>query len=248
MKRRKFLGAATAGAAVALWPSFLRQGFADTPACDEAWAARIAQVAGAFQRARAAGKPLLVFVIPADDGDKWLRGEAFGELINHGADRDLAPLASVEVVCAAMADLKKLVPTAGAGEPLWVLVDPSRVPATARQIDAALPAYPDLYDRTLSWEEREKAEDEISDKRIALLGKALRDALGAPGDRQVPALAADVRARMKDQRVPGSKWAHASGCGTSIEGETDNVMFGCGMGHVPKKSSRFLYFFTRRIY
>ena len=44
--------------------------------------------------------------------------------------------------------------------------------------------------------------------------------------------------------MPGSHWAHASGCATTIEGIRNTAMIGCGMGHVPDKSRRFLYFFT----
>ena len=63
--RRRFLGATSAGVAALLSPTWLREAFADT--CDEGWAARVAQVAAAFRRAREAGKRLLVFVVPADD-------------------------------------------------------------------------------------------------------------------------------------------------------------------------------------
>ena len=247
MKRRLFLEATSAGAAALLWPAWLREAFAEEPACDEGWAARVAQVAAAFGRARDGGKRLLVFVIPADNGDKWSRGEAFGELLNHGSDRDLAPLAGVEVACATMADLKKLVPNAGAGEPFMVLVDPSRMPAAARQIDAELPAYADVYEGERSWDEREKAEDAVSDLRIAAMGKMLRDALGSD-DRHAATLAADVRAHLKALPPTGARWAHSSGCGTTIEGESRQLMYACGMGHTPKKSARFLYFFTKPVF
>ncbi len=251
MKRRMFLEATSAGVAAALWPAWLREAFADEPTCDKGWAARVAQVAAAFARGREAGKPLLVFVIPADDAEKWTRGETFGELLNHGSDHDLAPLAGVEVTCATMADLKKLVPTAGAGEPLMVLVDPSRVPATARQIDTELPPYPDLYKDHMTWEEREKAEDEISESPHR------RDGQDAPrrARRRVRAtIAASPRSpptcarASATSRCPGSHWAHASGCGVRIEGETDSMGYACGMGHTPKKSQRFLYFFTKRAF
>jgi hypothetical protein len=251
VKRRRFLEATSVGVAAGLWPAWLSEAFADEPACDTGWTMRVAQVAGAFRRAQEAGKRLLVFVVPADDTEKWMRGGAFGELLNFGSDRDLAPLAGVEVACATMADLKKIVPGAGAGEPIMVLVDPSRVPAAARQIDVVLPPYPDLYgEEPMSWEERAKAEDTISDQRIAVMGKTLRDALGSD-DRRAPALAAlaaDVRGRLRDKRVPGSKWARSGGCGTTVEGDSDGIGYACGMGHTPKKSARFLYFFTKRVF
>ena len=62
---------------------------------------------------------------------------------------------------------------------------------------------------------------------------------------RVTALGAAVKQRLLHQRLPGSHWATSHGCGTSIEGHPD---FGrgiaCGMGHVPTKSARFLYFYT----
>lgn len=254
MKRRGFLGAASAGLAVTLWPDWLQEAFGDAPApvgpvCDPVKGALrpIAILAAAFHRAREGGKPLLVLVIPADDGQKWGRGQTFGELLNHGSDRDLAPLAGVEVVCATMADLRRLVPGAGSGEPLMVLAQPARVPATARQLDVALPAYKDPeYDKDYSWEKQEKAEDETADRRIAAMGQLLRDSLGLDERRAAP-LAAEVRARLTKVPPSGTRWANASGCGTEIEGEKDNLMVMCGMGHTPRKGRRFLYFFARKI-
>src|SRR5262249_38491869 len=104
---------------MALWPVFLREAFAEQ-ACNPL--GRVALLAAGFKRALAGGVPLLVLIVPENDGQKWVRGEWFGELLNFGSDRDLAPLARAEVVCATMAELKKLVPTAGNGEPLMVLV------------------------------------------------------------------------------------------------------------------------------
>jgi hypothetical protein len=178
--------------------------------------------------------------VPADDGAKWQRGEVFGELINHGTDRDLAPLAAVEVICATMEDLRRLVPNAGAGEPLMVLVHPDKVPATARQLDVA-PA--PQVDSDGTWEDRQRKDDEASDKRIAAMGDLLRRSLGDPGKRAAT-LADEVRARLKAKPPPGTRWAKRSGCGVDIEGEPA-MMVDCGMGHVPKKAQRFLYFFAK---
>jgi len=57
------------------------------------------------------------------------------------------------------------------------------------------------------------------------------------------------------RRVPGSRWSNASGCGDHPELEPDEqrrvdeegkvLIFGCGMGHVPEKSRRFLDFLSR---
>ncbi|APR75374.1 Hypothetical protein A7982_00720 [Minicystis rosea] len=235
--------------AAALWPSWLREAFADEGACEGQGGAlaRLAVLSGAFRRARDAGKPLLVLVIPDNDMDKWQRGRAFGELLNHGSDVQLAPLSRVEVTCATMAELKKLVPSAGMGEPLMVLVSTDRVPVTARHLDAKLLDYPSPWgDGTESWEERGKKEDAIGDKRIAVMAGLLRDTLGAD-DKNAAALALEVRKRLTKQPPNGAKWATSYGCGTEIEGEKQTMMVACGMGHVPKKSARFLYFFTRRV-
>jgi hypothetical protein len=239
------VGAASAGLAAALWPSFIREAFADEDGCDRAGLARLAQVAASYRRARAVGKPLLVFVIPENDDAKWTRGQAFGELLNYGSDRDLAPLAGVELVCATMADLRKLVPTVGMGEPLMVLVRPETVPAAALQLDVALPPHNEAWDD--SWEETERRESETSDKRIAAMGGLLRRALGDDA-RRAATLAGSARTRLKDKPPAGAKWANGGGCGVEIEGDKDNsLLMACGMGHVPKKAQRFLYFFTKRI-
>ncbi|KYF86751.1 hypothetical protein BE17_15295 [Sorangium cellulosum] len=248
MNRRIFLGATAAGLAVTAWPAFIRDAFGDGIACDRdgkpSAAPPVAQVSAAFRRAQQAGKALLVLVIPADGNARWERGRAFGELLNFGADRDLAPLAGVEVVCATMADLKKIVPGAGAGEPLMVLVRTDKVPAVATPLDASLPAYKSArsLDRT-GWEQQRKDEEKIAAQRIGALGELLRKALGAD-ERSVAARAAGVRARLVKQPPAGAHWASSSGCGTTIEGVEENGVVGCGMGHVPEKSRRFLYFFS----
>jgi len=252
VKRRQMLGAASAGLAAALWPSWLRDAFADPPPACEAPGgalppalARAAALAGALRRAREAARPLLVLVIPADDMAKYGRGRSFGELLNFGSDVQLAPLARADVVCATMADLKKLVPNAGAGEPLMVLVSTERVPATARQLDADLTADAGRM-RGDSWEASDKIDDAASDRRIAQMAALLRDALGAD-DAHAATLAAEVKKRLKDKPPAGTRWANSSGCGITIEGDDDNMAMGCGMGHVPRKSRRFLYFFTKRV-
>jgi hypothetical protein len=48
------------------------------------------------------------------------------------------------------------------------------------------------------------------------------------------------------QPVSGAKWAHFTGCGTTIEGEKESAMIACGMGHVPPLGERFLFFYTKQ--
>jgi hypothetical protein len=249
LKRRGFVGAAGSFALAAMWPTFLREAFADGEACDATRAARlsgpahrVAIVAAAFRRAHRAGQPLLVLVIPASDDTKYERGQAFGELLNHGSDADLAPLADVEVVCATTEELRKLVPSASPGDPLMVLVRPSATPVTATKLDAPLPNAP-IAEGGVDWEERMRRIDELPDRRIALLASLLHRELGsARGD--VHARAAEVRARLCRKPPEGTHWAVASGCGSSIEGIPQTQHMACGMGHVPEKSRRFLYFFA----
>src|SRR5258706_5158512 len=78
-------------------------------------------------RARGAGRPLLVIVIPEDEGEMNARGEALGELLRYGTDEQLGPLAAVDVVCATAAELRAR--TAIAGEPMFVLLDGPNVRA-----------------------------------------------------------------------------------------------------------------------
>lgn len=48
-----------------------------------------------------------------------------------------------------------------------------------------------------------------------------------------------------EQRLPGSRWAHSSGCGTVVEGQGAlGVMGPCGTGLVPPVCQRFLYLLT----
>lgn len=45
------------------------------------------------------------------------------------------------------------------------------------------------------------------------------------------------------QRIDGSKWANSQGCGSTIEGEVQQLMVACGMGRVPVLAQRFLYLY-----
>lgn len=75
---------------------------------------------------------------------------------------------------------------------------------------------------------------------------ALVAARGSRHRRRVEeALEANARDRLHAQPLPGSRWATSGGCGVSIEGaEGEGPMIACGMGHVPARSRRFLYWYT----
>jgi hypothetical protein len=319
MKRRQFLGAAAATAVIATWPRWLAEAFADQPACDPKQAPAptgLAALSGAWSRAQAAGKPLLVIVIPNEGGERYRRGHALGELLNHGTPDQVAPLALVEVACASMADLKKLVPSAGEGEPLMVLVDTDRVPARAERLDTKVPDLPDegffeerpakpldpnvviaeriailarlvrgaiapdaptiarraaLARKKLAVEDRERidaflAKDtwlatELADRGAALLLDAA-EARQLAETKSLALLRDVVRARLVVEPPAGAHWAISAGCGVDVEETAAErkqreleeqqglfnrvyVVVGCGMGHTPEKSQRFLYLFAK---
>jgi hypothetical protein len=326
MNRRKFLGSAATAAVIATWPGWLRRAFAGQSALEQE-AAGLAVLSEGYRRAQRAGKPLLVLVIPADAGQKYDRGRAFGEYLNHGSTEQLAPLALCEVVCAEMAKLRRLAPAAGEDEPLMVLVETDRVPARVQRLDVALVegdeergwrvVDDDPADRPKKketeeerWQRlaaaRQRREEAIIVRRIEQIAALVKEAVqpdmallerraaevrahvssigagvataqfelalahGAPVSQAevegAPALVALAAARAQGarreelldmlarvvvarlRRVPpsGSRWAVSSGCGTRIEGETEQVMVACGMGHVPAQSARFLYFFAKQ--
>lgn len=324
MKRRTFLSTAARTAVMASWPAWLASAFAAESAKADS-AADLAVLSEGYRRAQRAGKPLLVLIIPANDGDKYFRGQVFGEYLNHGSPEQLAPLLLCEVVCATMALLRRLVPTAGDGEPLMVLVETDRVPAevqhlsetlTARKhrrevsevdLDAELPPKKKEKEEE-RWRRRYEAGQRLENKAVdaridqlaqlvhgavmpslkvltqrqeqqrthapaeflssvdAKLQKA-QDGLITPAELELAAaqialcaqsaplarkkslwtmLGIAAGQKLQKSRIPGSKWAVSGGCGTRIEGEKQNLMVACGMGHVPAKSSRFLFFFTKR--
>lgn len=138
-------------------------------------------VTGAFGRAAAAGKPVLVLVATRRD---WHRAEAFGELLNHGSDEALAVLGVCEVVCAPLAAVNRLVPRMpqSAHEPLMVLIETNALPARATALDVPLPNVRDVDLKTKdanrrwreAYEEKEKKIDERVSERIRVLHRPRR--------------------------------------------------------------------------
>ena len=88
-----------------------------------------ARVECGLARLDAPTRPTLVLVVPRDENERYERGAAFGEWLNHGSDRDLAPLALVDVVCARASDYGVT------GAPLVLLV----VGSTVHRLDYKLP-------------------------------------------------------------------------------------------------------------
>lgn len=295
MKRRALLKGAAAVALGASVPKWIRTAYAGE-ACDgKAIAPQrgLIAVSEGYRAAQRAGRPLLVLVIPADKDKRWLPGHAFGELFNHGTPEQLLPFAMVEIVCAKMDALRRLVPTAPPGEPLMVLVDTDRSPATARALDAKL--VEDAEFAGEKWDDYQKAEDKMIDARIETLSRLVREAVaeepalsryaaqnraalssaeqGQLADDELsdalvnragptltalavngkrddlkPRLVASIARRVREKPPLGAKWAMSGGCGVTIESpepEEHNIAVACGMGHTPKRSRRFLYFYKR---
>jgi hypothetical protein len=182
MKRRSLLKGAAAVAMGAACPAWIRSAFADE-SCNKAVTPKRGLIAMSegFRAAQRAGRALLVFVIPEDEGARWKPAHSFGEYLNYGTVEQLLPLAALEVVCAKMSTLRTLVPSAPAGEPLMVLVETDRSPATARALNAVLPEYkepPQAGDLTTDWQkvqkERAAGEDDAISQRIAAIAGVLR--------------------------------------------------------------------------
>jgi hypothetical protein len=235
MRRRSFLAASLVG------PLWLRRAFGDVCVKQMAVPGQDADLfralGPALRDAQAKGRPLLVLVVPADDGKKYMRGRALGVFLNHAEPRQLAPLGLTEVVCATTAELAQHGHPV-AGEPWMVLVEGGR----ARPIDGEVPAV-DLG-----------ADDALIDRQIQALARLVDGGIGLRGpadDQRIASLADEARARLVKGPPRGSYWALSSICGEDrVEGLNDVKaneveMVDCGMGHLPPRAHRFLYFFTK---
>jgi len=257
-RRTWFARAGGAAVAAAAWPALVSHAFAQSPAPADA---SLAGVSAAYRAAQRGGRPLLVLVIPEDDGARWDRGTALGALLNHGSEDVMAALGLCEVVCAPMSALRQLVPQAPPGEPFMVLVDPRSVPATLPALEASIPPEP-----TPAWTSGDPSPpspggtgggggaaysrplDAGVETMVSRGSTAGRGGLGTRLAAITPAARAAALARALDlyrsHRVPGSHWATSGGCGVSIEGVETQVMMACGMGHTPERARRFLHFFA----
>jgi hypothetical protein len=268
MRRRAFVASLGTGALALM----VRRAFGDaTLPAEKKSGAPVSEVdlRAALERARAAGVPLFVIVIPEDDSKKYDVGQAWGELLNHATPADLAPLARAEVVCARMARIAQVAaPAISGSEPLAVVIDPESN-KVSRVMHANLAAYEQrFFVRAGKDDKKPRPDDEVFGDRVATMSKLVRGALQPANAGEVPALMASVKKKLVDEPPPGSHWGNASGCGpTRVEPTAEEkaraareeeearkkgiftskviVGYGCGMGHIPAKSSRFLYFFAK---
>ena len=240
MKRRTFLAAVGASTAAALWPSLIRRAFADASFDAPGTRKTAPGLSTSPRHLDPSQRPQLVIVVPADDGQKYRRGELWGEYLNHGEPAQLAPLAQVEVSCATMKELGALAKDVK-GEPLALLFERD---GSVHALDTRFPDYAS----TMRFDP--KNDDAVVDKRIAAVSAMVKKALPPVPAGELHAAAARVVRAVREQPPGGSHWANASGCGpATVENMKDDsnevVGYGCGMGHVPAKSSRFLYFFAK---
>jgi len=191
----------------------------------------------AIERARKKGMPLFVIVIPAADDEKYERGGAFGEFLDHGSDDQLEPLSQAELVCAPADELREVALVAG--EPLFAVIWPNgRVTVAPAAFPRAQPSrrFDDLEG------------DALVDKRIAFLAAQVDRSLPRPPDLAKNNAGHVIAKQLRAHAPEGSHWARHSGCGgPTVDDMPESLadMPDCGMGHVPKKSERFLYFFSR---
>lgn len=237
MNRRVFLASG-----VALLASFAAE--AAGPRTDRA---AMAVLSDGWSRARAERMPLLILVIPSDEAARWTRGQALGAWLNHG-EKARPLVGSVVWVCASMAHLRMFMPDLGVrGEPWMVLVDPMGVPPEVQAIAPDVPEMPGGSDMDRA--AFAAAEDAAVDGQIAALTAGLDAAMRAwgRGPRDLTAEARQVAVHRAADGLrappPGAAWANSWGCGVEIEGgEPSGIM--CGMGHVPARATRFLYFYA----
>jgi hypothetical protein len=239
MKRRAFLAAVGASATAALWPSLIRRAFADASFDAPGTKKTAPGLSTSQKRIDTSVRAQLVIVVPADDAQKYRRGEVWGEYLNHGEPAQIAPLSHVDVSCATMAELGALAKDIK-GEPLAILFERD---GSVRALDVEVPEYTRRFGP-------KNDDDAIVDKRIALVAKTIAGALPPVAAGDVRAAAARAIRAVREQPPSGSHWANASGCGpATVENMKDDsseiVAIGCGMGHIPAKSSRFLYFFAK---
>ena len=178
--------------------------------------ARQTELFAAWHAARRLGAPLLVVVVPPQDQD-YDRGWLVGAAIAEAGPKLLERLAGYAPACATQADLALL----GVNVPAdawFAIVDTAAVPAGVTVIGG--PSLP----------------EDVGPGQIDAMERHLLDTL--------PARAAVNAEPWASERIPGSHWANATGCGLHVEEAETEMMMACGMGHVPARGARFLYFFA----
>lgn len=134
---------------------------------------------------------------------------------------------------------------------LSAMIETAAAPATVQRLAAAealalAPRLKDELDMVL--EDAVAPRLELAEAATATL---LAQILAPDGDDRwhLPRLRAAIQPRLADltrerllrTRPPaGARWATSGGCGVRVEGAKERHAIGCGMGHVPERSRRFL--------
>jgi hypothetical protein len=186
-----------------------------------------------------------MLVIVIDEENSWERGRPIGNWLNNASDADLAPLGQVEVVCATLADLQRLVPKIGGDALPWFVLVSAEGQATG--IAVSLPEVPP--DDQIAVGRGMGQSDAWTQTMLAGRAAAIEGALfpairllAGPLPGRAEVLGAEVRERLVRAPPAGAHWASSYGCGTNVEGVETNMRVGCGMGHVSAETARFLYF------
>lgn len=202
-----------------------------------------------------------MFIVPEDDHAAFHLGRQLGAFLMYGSQEALTALGLAEVACMRMSELRALVPNAP--EAVLVLIDTGLSPMGVTAFEGPLPPpyrlslppelaeldFPEGDPRYWPWREAEYLrEDLYVEQGIGAVGALLLHALGhalatASPTERVQAL---IRTRALLQlSVSGGKWARDEGCGIEIERHLAiQLMPLCGMGYMPERAQRFLYFYS----
>ena len=213
---------------------------------------------------------LAVFIVPEEREAAVHRGHQLGSFLMYGPREALSALGFAEVVCLRMVELRALVPNVPDGEPVLVVIDTAQAPMAVTHFDGPLPA---PFERSLSPElealdvpEEDPRFIPWRDAQDALEEQRVEEDIGAVAGIVLAAFAAS-RARASDSErgaallrtqallqlsVTGSVWATEDGCGAMVERAPPprpgprviRLSALCGMGHVPERAERFLYFYS----
>ncbi|MEZ5966403.1 MAG: hypothetical protein R3F56_21385 [Planctomycetota bacterium] len=125
LDRRQLFSAAMAAAGLGTATTWCRRWFETQGPAD---AERERELRDAATKARAQGKPLLVFVVPdsvaTDANEAYLRSRWISALLNHGGESALLDVATCVPACATLPEVRRVTGAAAIeGRPLMLLVD-----------------------------------------------------------------------------------------------------------------------------
>lgn len=187
LPRRAFLGYAGLGVSAAWLPRWLAAGFGGAGGQESSAEGARGEIPPldrvlkeALERARASGKPLLVFVVPTVLELVWKRQEAFGQYLNLCDEEALADLALCEAACARRADIEAVIPRSDLrGEPPLVLIETAGAGPVARVLELELEEVVWPVQFALRGE-RKRAEQEFElsvTRRVDRLAELVHDAV-----------------------------------------------------------------------